>query len=146
MQRGHISPGNCGVSPCVVKKWQVCDVSDANGTEVMGIIEAECEADANQIANEKFQPCFSSSDIIVRPLREEPKVEKRADIGRPDSYSFTATDIKWGEINKDTLEIRISRNHLQNLLSDIISTGLGEEVENFSIKLLGKLELVMSEL
>jgi len=141
-------------------KWQVCSCGDLAGTEVLGVVEADTELEASQLANEKFRPSYKGEDILVRPLREDGKGvagrsivvsttiqelnnaayhQEPTEIEGPDIYEFTADKNEWNELGKDRLFITIERDHLYELLMELLSDGLGREHEKFEFRLCGRL-------
>jgi len=133
----------------MVVKWEICSCSNIDGTEVLAVIDAENEAEANQIANERFNPAWGGEDIIVRPmaawklakLKEE--VPELAASNQGSVFSFAVSGIKdvWNEGSQEVIYVTIGREHLSELLTGLLKEALerpGEDVYGF--KLVGKLE------
>lgn len=149
-------------------KWEVCSSSTAGGTEVLGTVSADNESDAAQRANEKFRPCWDGEDIIVRPFREVPKerliaegrghtmIENYSDAPQvkefkeePKDKSVTslifnvdAVTMSNGSLVKDSMTLCLDADTAFRLVQEILAQGLGKQNDEFTIELVGKIELM----
>lgn len=121
-------------------KYEVVSCSTAGGTEVIGVVEAENEAVASQMANERYHPVMDSEDVYVRPLREVKKSEPEPKSGPPDFYLFKAENPGWNSYSeKDHISIEFDRSLLLRTLNELLQEGMGKERDTFSMNLTGKL-------
>lgn len=123
-------------------KYEVVSCSTAGGTEVIGVVEAENEAVAGQLANERYHPVMDSEDVYVRPLREVKKAEPAPVVTTkpPDFYHFKVEKDGWNSYSEnDHISVEFDRSLLLRTLNELLQEGMGKERDTFSMHLTGKL-------
>lgn len=123
-------------------RYEVVSSTNLGGTEVLGEVEADCEATAAQVANERYMATSRSEYIYVRPARRDnaaPKV-----VPSPESFVFEVKNsgyrynAAYGGANEE-MHVKISRELLLRTLTDVLEAGLGKDSDTFTISLYGKL-------
>lgn len=106
---------------------------------VLGVVRADSEAEAGQIANERYK-IDKWRLMYVRPLNER-KHEKSAPMVRePDQYDFKCDGYGHTPGN-DQLTVQISRELLIQTLKDVLEEGLGKDCDTFDVSFFGRLSL-----
>lgn len=115
------------------------DEQGPSADTVLGVVTADTEAEAGQIANERFKT-DKWRFMYVRPLNER-KHEKSAPMVRePDQYDFKCDGYGHAPGN-DQLTVQISRELLVQTLKDVLDEGLGKDSDTFDVSFFGRLSL-----
>lgn len=106
---------------------------------VLGVVRADSEAEAGQIANERYK-IDKWRFMYVRPLNERKNEKPSPMVREPDQYDFKCEGYS-NATGTDQLTVQISRQLLLQTVKDILEEGLGADVDTFSVSFYGRLSL-----
>lgn len=125
-------------------KYEVLSTSAMDEIEpsadvVLGTISADTEAEAGQIANERFK-IEKWRIMYVRPLRINKPEKLSSAIQKLRQYEFKC-DNYTNILGSDQITINISKEMLVKTLKDVLEEGLGKNCDTFDVKFFGHLSL-----